>query len=1229
MTDPKIQGLDDLEVRVGQFDASRQVYPVTVTRADGSNYDGSLHLQGLRTPPEGSVSDLEAYGLDLFSRLFSDSLADAFDYAWAAARARQRGLRLRLWLHSDDVALHEIPWELLYYDDSGGLSPPMPLATSDRVAFSRYLASSEPWGEPIQRRPLRMLIVIAAPNDLGTAWADLAPIDKGMEQRYLKSVFSAMQASGQLDYHFLELATSDALHDGLERGCDVVLYFGHALHHARRGTRLVLEDATGASALYNGAELVQRLKQSTDRPRLVVLVACNTAAQRDDYPLGSLAAQLVQQAGVPAVLAMQRLVEITLARNFTHHLSEFLLQHGVIDVAMNSARRRIAEAGNLGWSTPVLYMRSRNGQLFSPNALLDYARAVLEDAQFVRWIKADFIHVEAISVPQGQHWALLKIRPEDAPPGADALETLKRALQLDHNQDDANLIALLGPPHSGQTTTLCRLAVDLANAARQSAQSHRTVGIYIPLAGYGQQRGSSRQLEQLIIETVSAKVPALASELQRLFQRRGSISTGTQETPRYVFLFDSLDAIAENQRPMASREIVDLARELPDQRVIVSCTQYHFPGPLFEHARIVLLQPLNERQVMRYLRQRNPRRCNLLFRRIAENRLLDLATDPSLLTLIYQRLENEQSATFTRNQLIQDLLDQALSDIGPRYTQGDAARETLIALAWEMRWQHKETLSLREVFALMAHVRRERDYNLEYLYQKFREVRLLVDAGNHRVRFAHPALQSYCAALALYARPDFKERLEDIIAMCGISGRLFWWEGVLYSLAGLLKEAAPLSPLGAAAFADNSSSHTLLVARCLEALSADAEQSMSEQVRQELLDACAVRLRVDREPSAERRAQIATALGRLAYPQTIRELRRLLTERVRLTPGGPRYDYSNVRIAAARALRTLVTRFQNRMQAAAQTNKSVDAPASGPALNPEAQRCSQAVSLEEELMGPESALLRQLQAWSNGADGRAEVQQAGRAKLRTTLDSDASSTLERTIAAFALGDLAVDEADAALLLDMVMRQPPAAMPPDEWDDIAWSAADALTLFDAEQVTSLLAERFQQDTPLDHCIRQVAHIAGRMRVRDEAVIKWLVKLLLHNPDHFIKARALRALALLGKGLPSFAWLGEVLQSLNYIAVDVHLDPLVLQVVTDIAVWNITALTPLGSFNAQAQDNLSTIYLRRKAIEALAWIGDQNTLDELYAQVPNWPLELREAWYISAAAIKARLTSRSDS
>jgi hypothetical protein len=515
------------------------------------------------------------------------------------------------------------------------------------------------------------------------------------------------------------------------------------------------------------------------------------------------------------------------------------------------------------------------------------------------------------------------------------------------------------------------------------------------------------------------------------------------------------------------------------------------------------------------------------------------------------------------------------------------------------------------------------------------------------VRFAYPALQSYCVALALYNRPDFEARLKDIIAMCGVGYRMEWWEDTLYALAGMLDRADSLAPLADAAIVEQSSTYTLMLARVLQVLSDSAEQRLTDRERLQLLDICALRLHVDREPSIDVRAQIASALGNLNYPKVREELGRLLTQRVRLTPSGPRYDVPHVRIAAARALHTYLTRqgmpepSESEEESPTPRERTRPAVLGMDALPQRYLSSDIAASFIDAGLSP--ALYRLFDAWNAAADSDPARQEQGRAELRATLMScsDTHSPLERSLAAFALGDVAADPQDAGLMFAMIVR-PPAAMSPDEWDDTIWGAAGALALFDAEVVTDLLVRFFASGRPVPQRSRQqLAYIAGRARVQDRAVLKWLIELLLQHPSHATKSRALQALDWLSRSLNSLEWLDEILSELEWldeILPELNLllahgpaVPLVQRIIQAIAAWDTAFLSRFDSFQTQAPvseeddqvQQMATLDLRRRAIEALALIGNQQTLDTLYPQVPEWPLVLREAWHLSANAIRSRL------
>jgi|GEM_PF-724292 len=1241
-------------------------------------------LGDYRDPLSSDPRDIAVQGLDLFNRLFAGRLGVAFQQAWAAAAARGNPIRLRLALDAAAPWLHAIPWELMHFDESGGLSPPRPLAVDPRIVFSRYIElSTYDEAAPVAHRPVRLLTVIAAPEGL-ERWR-LAPIDKAAETRDLRTRFGPIVSSGQFEQDILAAATPTALeraiaqgglprtdgNDAAEvsqpRGYDVLLFIGHALHHAEAGSRLVLEDErTGGVRLYDGAALLALLKDlpETHRPSMVVLVACNSAAVAGGSSLNSLAARLVIDANIPAVLAMQRLVEISLARAFTFHLSEQLLRDGMIDSAVAAARRRVFQMDSVSWSTPVLYLRHRDGRLFTPNAKLDYVEQVMRDPEIVRWRGAEFIDVGVLTIAPGQDWNLLRVRPEDAPAATDVLDALDRALGLGPERSRgraprpaaSNVVALIGPPHSGQTTVLRRLCHDLAE--RVTSDLSQPPGLLISLRGYEQQRGGNR-LESQIIDMARAVSPALGDELTAIFRQRAR-PAALADRATFVFLLDDLDALPVSYRMAAIDELARLAAALPDQRFVIAATQELYPGQQLPNAQVLVIQPLNERRIVRYLRSRAERDARQIYQQIRDNRLLALASDPSLLAMIYERLAPDPLARVTRNQLAQEYLDRRLSGAAARYALGDAAQASLAALAWHSRWNHLEQIGLGDMFRVLGQVRRDRDYSLEELYGLFRDARLLTGVGQHAVRFVNPAIHAYLAALALASFPDAdtRARLEEIIIQCSSPDRLSWWEDVLYFYAGAAPRPGELLEMLAAAIRAGGSVHALIAARCLEAVPPERDRLIDEALRSELLDACVLRLSAEREPAAERREQIATALGRLSYLQlrhTLRHpLRRLLVEPVRVTSSGPRYEYTNVRIAAARALRNIYGAPATPRAAPAQpgTDDLVLAryrDEAGGASTPGVPQYRPSIAeIRDEQM-----LSRITRLWQSGSQGRAEF---------LDLLQNSPSPPERALAAFALGDVGDSERnrmlDAKHLLRVIVSPGGAGGPvsPD-WEDTMWAAADALTLFEPDQVIPLLEIVFrreldQLDDPegdeaagsaprqppvfkapdaaappaeaarrpkreiSDSAAQQLAYVAGRVRATSKPVVDWLIDQLIVNPNQLVKAKALQSLAWMGSGLPD-----EPLP-----LPDGRPGPSLRRLVERIAAWRPIGALERGTFTFSARKSDADgvpLYLRRKAIEALAWIGDAETLAELGKQFQDWPLELREHWYQSAATIRSRI------
>lgn len=299
------------------------------------------------------------YGEGLTRQLFADL---RLQQAWAKARgfAALTGgdMRVRLRLDAGD-ALHELRWETLLDPESA-----LPLALSERVLISRYLASADL--NPIQlpsREQLRATLLVASPTDLESY--NLAPLDVAGE------VAAARLALGSIPTTLFAAhpeaagrATLDGVRAGLREGAQILYLMAHGT--LRDGEPyLWLERPDGASERVRGAELVAAIEQAARRPLLVVLASCQSAGGGIGSALLGLGPQLAR-VGVPAVIGFQGDVSVATARRFLRPLfAELTAEDGVIDRAMAVARASLRDSD---WWQGVLWLRTRDGRLWADGA---------------------------------------------------------------------------------------------------------------------------------------------------------------------------------------------------------------------------------------------------------------------------------------------------------------------------------------------------------------------------------------------------------------------------------------------------------------------------------------------------------------------------------------------------------------------------------------------------------------------------------------------------------------------------------------------------------------------------------------------------------------------------------------------------------------------------------------------------------------------------------------------
>ena len=320
--------------------------------------------------------DPAAYGSYLAAKLLAErAMRSFFDQARAAAQAQDAPLRLRLKVAPDAPELHSLHWETLRLP--GAISP---LLTGENLTFSRYLDSND-WRRvrPRSAADIRALVAVADPSD--AARFKLAPVNKEQELAAARAGLGGIPATELTTRGQVTLNNIVAL---LRDGCDILYLVAHGML-VDGEPWLFLEKEDGTADRVAGRELAARIAELEDRPRLAVLVSCQSAGtgeaepgSRDNGTLAGLGPRLAE-AGVPAVIAMQGNVTMKTAEAFMPVFFRELRRDGLADRAMAVARGAVRDRPD--WWMPVLFTPLKSGRVWepaSPDALPVIPRQLFE-----------------------------------------------------------------------------------------------------------------------------------------------------------------------------------------------------------------------------------------------------------------------------------------------------------------------------------------------------------------------------------------------------------------------------------------------------------------------------------------------------------------------------------------------------------------------------------------------------------------------------------------------------------------------------------------------------------------------------------------------------------------------------------------------------------------------------------------------------------------------------------
>ena len=349
----------DLELSLHHFEAGRYAVEMRFS-IPGSDADTRLG-QGAPVHVDLNVDALRELMLDpkeyaeaLTNALFAPTeLQVAFAEAIASAQSQDFPLRLRFLIGASAPELHNIRWELLRNPKDKSA-----LVTDEMILFSRYLASTD-W-RPVKLKAkgeLKALVAVANPSDLSSY--KLAAIDEagelGRAQTGLEDIQTTLLPEGTTR------ATLNGIVEALQSKPYDILYLVCHGFIANGQPLLCLENSEGKMERVSGVDFVARIKELQNRPRLIVLISCQSAGKGTGDALTAIGPRLAE-AGVPAVLAMQDNLSMQTAEEFLPVFFRALHKDGQIDRALSVARGAVRQRED-HW-IPVLFLRLKSGCLW-------------------------------------------------------------------------------------------------------------------------------------------------------------------------------------------------------------------------------------------------------------------------------------------------------------------------------------------------------------------------------------------------------------------------------------------------------------------------------------------------------------------------------------------------------------------------------------------------------------------------------------------------------------------------------------------------------------------------------------------------------------------------------------------------------------------------------------------------------------------------------------------------
>ncbi len=672
-------------------------------------------------------------------------------------------------------------------------------------------------------RPLRLLFTGSSPSDVPT-------LDVAKEWTGIEKVVAPLVKDRRLEtpQPIPGGATLSALLAALRRTVDIWHFAGHGTDSG-----LVFVNDRGKSQLVNAEMLGQML--AGEGVRLAVLNACRAGVGGGQA--ASVAGALLR-AGIPAVVAMQTNVSDVTADAFAGAFYDAIAVGRGVDRAMTAGRKAIWAAGASEWWTPALFMRTPEGRIWWEPVKtaetdgrareLAYLDGLIEKYRYwaekytplagiaeVRAAAAEGprLDLPMLFMPTGfekleEHGFGIGRRTERVP-----VDDLRKAVA------DYRRLVILGEPGAGKTTTLWRLAYDLAIAAKDDPRA--PLPLLAPLGAY---TGSEPPLDYA----------------QGFFDELGPYLPAYLNSKRVILLLDALNEMPQQDYKKRIEHIQNLLNQYRDTPVVITCRKMDYVETLWlEKLEIKPLEPWRQREYLqRYLGQAegeklfwqmvgDPKVADLwrIWQRVGGTwmqfwtatgipddvrikgmdashwlqlrkkdlpPLLVLGRNPYMLVMTAQVYATREGVLpHNRGQLLAAFVDALLTReekrCDPRIWLGaDILSKSMARIAYAMQQAGDLGTAVNAQWAAKQLVQRDVDASL-VIHQCASAT--LLDTSDSEVRFVHQLVQEYFTALALVGQlrdgDDLQSLWQDQL-------RTHNWDEAVILLAGILPDMTPL-----------------------------------------------------------------------------------------------------------------------------------------------------------------------------------------------------------------------------------------------------------------------------------------------------------------------------------------------------------------------------------------------------------------------------------------------------